>query len=96
MFGVKIIEHKSNGDRNKTLSVNNKIRPYLKGFVNNIKKSDTRKIHFTIAVSFIFSIDNNEEHVMHSKTDNIEIMISDEATEIINEHFYSLKNSYHK
>ena len=41
------IEYESNGDRNKTLSVGkyfNKIRPYLKDIINNLKKSDTWKI----------------------------------------------------
>ena len=41
------IECKSNGDRNKTLSVEeypNKVRPYLKDIINNLKKSDTWKI----------------------------------------------------
>ena len=40
------IEYKSNGDRNKT-SVEeylNKISPYLKDIINNLKKSDTWKI----------------------------------------------------
>ena len=38
------IEYESNGDRNKTLSVEeylNKIRPYLKDIINTLKKSDT-------------------------------------------------------
>ena len=38
------VEYESNGDRNKTLSVEeylNKIRPYLKNVINNLKKSDT-------------------------------------------------------
>ena len=37
------IEYKSNGDRNKTLSVEeclNKIKSYLKDIINNLKKSD--------------------------------------------------------
>ena len=35
-------------------------------------------------INFIFSKDDNDkEHVMHSKRDNIEIMISDEAGEVI-------------
>ena len=41
------IEYKSNDDRNKTLSVKeylNKIRAYLKGIINNLKKSGTWKI----------------------------------------------------
>ena len=32
---------------------------------------------------------------MHSKSDNIEIMINDEANEVIKELFHSLKNRYH-
>ena len=62
------IEHKNKGDRNKTLSVTeylNKIRPYLKDKTNNLKKSDTWKIQLAIAINFISSKDNDEEHVMH-------------------------------
>ena len=49
----------------------------------------------TIANNFISSIDkNDEEHLMHSKSDNIEIMINDEADEVIKKLFDSLKNRY--
>ena len=67
-------EYESNGDRNKTLSDEeylNKIRLYLKDIINNLKKSDTWKIQLTVANNFILSIDNDEEHVMHSKSDNM-------------------------
>ena len=40
----------------------------------------------------VSSIDNDEERVMHSKIDNIEIMINDEADEVIVELFKSFKN----
>ena len=54
----------------------NKIRPCLKGIISNLKKSGAWKIQLTIAINFISSKDdNNEEHVMHSASDNIEIMI---------------------
>ena len=62
------IEYKSNGDKNKTLSVEeylNKISPYLKDIINNVKKSGIWKIQLTIANNFISSIDNDEERVMH-------------------------------
>ena len=39
--------------------------------MNNLKKSGTCKIQLAIANNFISSIDNDEEHVMHSKNDNI-------------------------
>ena len=37
---------------------------------------------------------NDEERVMHSKSDNVEIMITDEADEVIEKLFESLKNIY--
>ena len=42
--------------------------------------------------NFISSKDgNDEEHVMHSKSDNMEIMINDKADEVIKELFDSLE-----
>ena len=43
-------------------------------------------------MNFISSIDNDEECVMHSKSDSIEIMINDEADEVMKKLFDSLKN----
>ena len=45
-------EYEIDGDRNKTLSVEeylNKVNPYLKDIINNLKKSDTCKIQLAIA-----------------------------------------------
>ena len=77
-------------NRNKALSLEeylNKIRSYLKDIINNLKKSDTWKIQIIIAINFISSIDFDEKRVMHSKSDNIEIMMNDEADEVIQEPF---------
>ena len=92
------IEYKSNSDRNKTLSIEehfDKIRLYSKDIIDNRKKSDMWRIQLTIAIKFISSIDSGEERVMHSKIDNIEVMMNDEADEVIKELFDSLKNRYH-
>ena len=40
-------------------------------------------LKLTIANNFISSLDNDEEYVIHSKSDNIEIMINEEADEDI-------------
>ena len=72
----------SNGDTNKALSIEeylDKIRPYIKDIINDLKKSDTGKLQLTIVINFISSKDTGEEHVMHSKSNNIEIMISDKV-----------------
>ena len=53
------------------------------------------KIQLTITINFISSKDDNDkECVMHSKCDNIEIMISDEVDEVIKTLFDPLKNRY--
>ena len=44
-----------------------------------------------IANNFISSLDNDYECIMHSKSDNIEVMINDEADKIIQEPFDWLK-----
>ena len=46
------------------------------------------KFKVTIRINFISS--KKEERVMHSKSDNIEIMISDKAAEVIKNLFDSL------
>ena len=57
----------------------NKIRWYLKDILNNLKNSDSWKTQLTVAINFISSKNNDEDSVMHSKSDNIEIMINDKA-----------------
>ena len=79
------IGYETNGDRNKVLSIEEyfiKIRPYLKDIINDVKKSDTWKIQLTIAINFASSKDNNEKRVMHSKSNEIEIMINDNEGEV--------------
>ena len=44
--------------------------------------------------NFISSKDNDEECVMHLKSDNTEFMISDNADEVIEELFQSLFSRY--
>ena len=48
--------------------------------MNNLKQSDTWNIQLTITINFISSKDDNDEEcVMHSKSEKVEIMISDEV-----------------
>ena len=52
------------------------------------------KIKLSIAINFISSKVTNEESVMHSKSDNTEIMIYDKADEAIQELFELLLFRY--
>ena len=90
-------EYERNGNRNKILSVGeylNKIRPYLKDIINNLKKITTWKIQLTIAITFISFQDNDKESLIRLKSDNIEIMINGKADDVIEFFFESLLNSY--
>ena len=52
------------------------------------------KIQVTTAINFIYCEDNYEECVMHSESDNIEIVINDEVDVVIEEFFQSLPCRY--
>ena len=68
------IEYESNGDKNNNLSLDqylNKIKPYLKEIIIDLKSSDTWKIQLTIAINFISSKDTEGEHAMYPTSDNI-------------------------
>ena len=47
------------------------------------------KIQLTIAISFISSKDSDETRTMHTKSDNVEIMIGSETNEIVEDLFES-------
>ena len=50
---------------------------------NNLKKSGTWKIQLTIASKVISPIDNNEQCVMYSRSENRETIITDKPDEVI-------------
>ena len=66
---------------------------YLEDIINDLKKSDMRKIQLTITINFISlsKDDNDEEHAINSKSDTIKIIINDEVDKVI-EKLKSLKN----
>ena len=70
------------------------IRPYLSGIINDYKTREEWKIHLTMSIEFICSKDSDGTRIMHSKSDNIEIMMSGETDEINEELFESLLQRY--
>ena len=88
----------SRGDKNKTLLVeeySNKIRPYLENIINDLKiKHHTSKIQLMIAINSMSSKDIDKERVMHSRSDNIELMNNDKEDEVIENPFQSFLSRY--
>ena len=52
------------------------------------------KIHLTMQINVIFSLDTGEIRTMDSKSDNIEIMMGSETDDIIDELFKSFLQRY--
>ena len=52
------------------------------------------KIQLTMQINFISSKDSREIRTMHTKSDNIEIMMSSETNDIIDKLFESLEQKY--
>ena len=91
------IEYESNGDKNRNLSLDeyrNKIKLYLRNVIIDLQNSDTWKIQLTIAINFISSKDAEEEPVMHSRSNNIKFTSYNDANEVVDEHFESLRSRY--
>ena len=62
--------------------------------MNNLKKSETWKIQLTIANNLISFKDIDEELVMNSKSDNMEVMIYDKVDKVIKELSKSVLKEY--
>ena len=59
-FSSNCIEYKSNGDKDKTLSIHDdldEIKPYLSDIINDLKTQGKWKIHLTMAINFFSSKD---------------------------------------
>ena len=54
------------------------------------------KIQLTTAINFISSKDAEEEHVMRSTSNNIKFTSCNDANEVVDERFESLRSRYHE
>ena len=61
----------------------------MKDIIIDLQKSGTWKIQLSIPIKFISSEGTNDVRIMHSKSDNIEIITYDNANEVIEELFES-------
>ena len=72
----------------------NKTKPYLRNIIIDLRNSDTWKICLTIAINFVSWKGTKEEPVMHSNRDNIRFTSYNDANEVVNDLFESLREKY--
>ena len=84
------------------------IRPYLSDIINDHKTLENLRVHssneaqfgewkiqLTMSINFMSSKDSDEIRNMHTKSDNLKIIIGSEANDIIEELCESLLRNYH-
>ena len=95
-YNDNYIEYKSKGD--KILTVKEYlglIESYLADMINNYKSKGEWKIQLTAEVNFTsLKPDSDETRIMHTKSDNTEIMIGSDTNEVIKELFKSFLQRY--
>ena len=90
------IEYKSNGDKNRNLSLDeylNKIETYLRNIITDLQNSDAWKI-LVHAINFISSKESEEERVMHSNSGNIKFTPYSDANDVTEKLFKPLRSKY--
>ena len=86
-FDGSYVLYESRGDKNANLALYkffDKIKPYLKDMIDDYKSKGECKIQITMRIIFISFIDKNETQVMHTKSDNVEIMNGTDTSDVIN------------
>ena len=67
----------------------------MRNIIIDLQNSDTWKIQLTIAINFTSSKDAEEEHLMYSRSDDIKFTSYNDANEVVDELFESLRSRYH-
>ena len=96
-FDGNYILYESRGDKDAKLALYeyfDKIKPYLKDMINDYKSKGEWKIQITMRIIFISFIDKNETQVMHTKSDNVEIMNGTDTSDAINKLINSFMKRY--
>ena len=70
------------------------IKPYFKDMIDDYKSKGEWKIQITMRIIFISFIDKNQTQVMHTKSDNIEIINGTDTSDAINELIDSFMKRY--
>ena len=96
-FDASYMLYESRGDKGSKLALYeyfDKIKPYLKDMINDYKSKGEWKIQIIMKIVFGSLIDKIETQVMHTKSDNIEIMNGIDTNDVINELIDSFMKRY--
>ena len=95
-YNSNYIQYESKGDTILTVKEYlGLIKPYLENMVNDYKSKGEWNIQLTAEINFTsLKPDSDETRIMHTKSDNMEIMIGSVTNEVIKELFKSFLQRY--
>ena len=96
-FDDNYVLYESRGDKDAELALYeyfDKIKPHLKDMIDDYKPKGEWKIQITLRIIFISFIDKNVTQVMHTKSDNVEIMNGTDTSDAINKLINSFMKRY--
>ena len=93
-FEGNYVNYQSNGDKDRSLAITfylMKVEPFLCDFIYFYKENGEWKIQLSIQVNFI--ADNNDDKglILHTKSNNVEIMRGIDSKTIVTELYDTLK-----
>ena len=96
-FDGNYVLYESRGDKDGKLALYeyfDKIKRHLKDMIDYYKSKGEWKIQIIMRIIFISFIDKNETQVMHTKSDNVEIMNGIDTSDAINKLINSFMKRY--
>ena len=95
-YNSNYIQYGSKGDKILTIKEYlGLVEPYLASMINDYKSKGEWKIQLTAEINFTsLKPDSDETRIMHTKSDNTEIMTGSDANEVIGELFKSFLQRY--
>ena len=94
-FDGNYVLYERRGDNDGKLSLYeyfDNIKPHLKDMIDYYKSKGEWKTQITMRIIFISFIDKNQTQLMHTKSDNVEIMNGTDTNDVVN----NLINSFMK
>ena len=95
-FNNNYIQYESRGDKILTIEEYlSMIEPYLVDMINEHKTQSEWKIQLSAKINFIsFKLDFDETRIMHTKSNNLKVMIGSNTNEVIEDLFKSILQRY--
>ena len=98
-FNNNYAYYKIRGDKHKSLPINNclyMIIPELAELINKKKSNNELKIQLSMGVNFMHTTDRDKNRTFHVKSDNVEIRLDNDISNITNELIKVFLSNYQK